>query len=388
MIKIVVSFLIVLHCNLFASIASQSFILETAVEHQRRTQVLDSDNFAERSTAHPLGEPRSSVKLDGSMTCGYVPCTTAVSRFIHEKMLKNERKAIQEHREKSKDLAYATLEEALQPFEDKVSTSLQFSLSDAEAIGPRPTMQDAHFYKMMSQGLLVGVFDGHGETGAIAKFASEIFQKRFPQLLSQKNILECFKKVIQEIHEKVLLNKDWDDSGTTACVCFIEKATNKIYTATLGDTEAKIYRKINGKIKSIPLSLVRDWSSKKEARRASLAMECPEIAQEWPKRENAKELRLFHRINVARAIGDKNCCGTPDKPGIVQKPKITVNVLKSGDELILACDGVWDYVLEHEIVEQIEQHPTHMTLAKRLVDYALKEKSSYDNVTVLAIRAE
>jgi len=35
------------------------------------------------TTTHLLGESRNFVILGGSMTCGYVPCSTALFRLYH-----------------------------------------------------------------------------------------------------------------------------------------------------------------------------------------------------------------------------------------------------------------------------------------------------------------
>lgn len=55
--------------------------------------------------------------------------------------------------------------------------------------------------------------------------------------------------------------------------------------------------------------------------------------------------------------------------------------------MILACDGLKDYVQEHVIIEQMEKYNGN-NLAKALVDYAINEASSFDNVTVQVIQVE
>src|SRR5581483_2581006 len=128
------------------------------------------------------------------------------------------------------------------------------------------------------------------------------------------------------------------------------KNTNLIYTATVGDSEAKIYRSMKGKLKSIPLSNVRDWSFKKEAIRAFLATQDPKILETWIDSDKPKKLRfnpqkvLFGGINACRAFGDKQFAEVEGKAGLIVKPKITVQELKPGDRLFYACDGYWDFV--------------------------------------------
>jgi serine/threonine protein phosphatase PrpC len=344
-----------------------------------------------------------------------------------KKMFKNAVKTINEHIKSEKldaASAYATAEKALPHRElllhAKPQPRLAFTVRHAEARGVRPTMEDAHFYTEIPQGSLAAVFDGHG--GAkVANYANEQFQKRFSQALEKANgnVHQAFEVLIHEIHLEVMLNDGWAGIGTTAVICFIDKTTNLIYTATLGDSEANIYRTIDGSLNSIPLSCVRDWSSKKDALRAAIAMDRPQYAEEWPKATNSKMLRYekvaFYdkdgrpkystRLNVARAIGDRNSRGTKEKPAVIDKPKITINMLLPGDILTLVCDGVKDFASELDIVKQIyrKEHASGflgsiidslqrckkgpVDLAHRLLDFALNDKKSQDNVTVMTIKA-
>src|SRR4029077_15452883 len=116
-------------------------------------------------------------------------------------------------------------------------------------------------------------------------------------------------------------------------------------------------RKIDGRVKSIPLSCVRDWSHKKEALRAARAMNKPHIADEWPKATNPKTLRFvipgFTKINVSRSIEGKFSRGTAENPGVIAKPKFTVAQLQKDDVVTLVCDGEKDYVTESENVALI-----------------------------------
>ncbi len=81
-------------------------------------------------------------------------------------------------------------------------------------------------------------------------------------------------------------------------------------------------------------------------------------------------------LNVARALGDVSFAGTKEAPGVI---------LEAGDILILACDGLKDYVSEYEIIEQIAKSKPSINLAKTLVDYAINKKESKDNVSVLIL---
>jgi serine/threonine protein phosphatase PrpC len=258
--------------------------------------------------------------------------------------------------------------------------------------------EDAHFAHKIDEGLIAGVFDGHSGNGSdgkiVSNFAAKYFSYHFPLYYKKyhlKGILsvkEVFEKIISEMDEE--LSKDMISfrAGCTAVCCFIEQESHLIYTATLGDSEANLYRKFGDEILSIPLSIVRDWSSQKDANRAALALKDPSVAEEWPKETLSKELR-FKGLNVARAIGDRQCSGHGIR-AVVPTPKITVNVVYPGDRLLVTCDGVKDFTREEDLTRLIQKidngtakYP-HLTLAQQVVNLAINHASS-DNVTVVAV---
>jgi serine/threonine protein phosphatase PrpC len=331
------------------------------------------------------------------------------------KMWKNSEKAILEHRKKDPE-SYASVEEALPPLEKLLEFPLHFlplyfGYCSAENIGTRSAMEDAHFYYKMDQGIITGVFDGHGGE-KVAQYASHIFLEFFSNKLKDNNgnVHQTFEQLIYEIHEKVVDQPSWSNQGSTAVICLIDQETYITYTATLGDSEANLYRIMDeNQLKSIPLSCVRDWSSKRDAQRAAIAMGDPQIAIDWPQERNPKELRCpdvdyctrrgwgpsLAGPNVSRAIGDdylktlfdqrqgpKNC--------VIQKPKITVNMAKAGDILILGCDGLKDFVPEREIIEQLNNPQPGVNPAEQLMQCALSKfdfpPNKGDNVTVIVVK--
>lgn len=305
-----------------------------------------------------------------------------------EKMWKNARKAIVEHNKG--DPAFASLEEALPELSTMLSVKpapLSFAFEEAEACGRRYTMEDFHFFQEIEQGALAGVFDGHGGQ-RVADYACDAFTKVFSATLKRVNgnVHSAFEELIHAIHQEVEALAEFNSIGSTAVISFIEKETHIIYTATLGDSEANIYRKNQeGQLTSIPLSCVRNWGSVKDAQRVAFIFNRPEIVDEWTTAENPKLLRFPHPaigVNVSRALGDKDYRNTEEKPGVIHKPKITMNQMKPGDRLILSCDGLKDFVTEQEIIEQLAREGD---TAQGLIDYAINEKNSLDNVTVVIV---
>lgn len=272
----------------------------------------------------------------------------------------------------------------------KETTPLTFQHHFADAQGPRPCMEDAHFYQELDKGILAGVFDGHGGS-QVSAYASKEFQKRFPAALKKAdgNVHQAFENVTHQIHQDVANYSFWNHIGTTAVICYIDKETHQIYTATLGDSEANIYRKGWTGTSSIPLSCVRDWLSPKDRGRLNQIYGSKPVNY-WIQRvdKQAKHVRsqLTGGVNVARTIGDVAETGAPGKPCVIHKPKITVNKIKAGDTLIIACDGLKDYVDESKITSIVAANSSQ-PVAKRLVNEALNNMTKGgDNVTVVAIQ--
>ncbi len=257
---------------------------------------------------------------------------------------------------------------------------LQHEVSSAQ--GTRKSMEDAHFIKEVGDYTLLGVLDGHSGVD-VANFAAQDFQDKFMSLLENSNhdVRQAFRIWFDEVTKEVFKKKELDTKGCTAAISVVDKKRHLIYTATVGDTEANIYREG----KSIPLSYLLTWGSPREAKRAADALDNPDIATNWPKRNNPKGLRFppVVGLNVSRSIGDKQfATWLNGNPGVIHKPKISVNELKPGDTLVLACDGLKDVASEQEIIAQLGQENP----AQTLVNFALNEKQSNDNVTVIVAK--
>lgn len=386
-----------------------SRFLSAAAPFSTLPDVLKKGNLAQKYTV-------KQVFLVGAVIVGFAVLLELVIRFAQlyflslqqkiwtprqipfqramEKMLKNAEKALVEHRENSHS-CFASLAEGLPSLEKVMSTQprtpLLFEYAECDTRGKRDHMEDVHFYKEIPQGVITGVLDGHGGD-EVAIYASAKFQEKFPNALTQKegNVHQAFEAVIYDIQTSLEAKHagEKEGPGSAAVFCFIDKHTNLIYTATLGDCEANIYRKTQfGHLKSIPLSCVRDWSSKKDALRAAIYLNNPALAKEWPTRQDSKNLRV-KGLNVSRAFGDSEIRGTINKPGVISKPKLTVNLLQPGDILLLASDGLKDYITEQAILYQITRNQPNKSIAQRLIDYttAYHENSvDLDNVTVISI---
>ena len=315
-----------------------------------------------------------------------------------EKMIKNTKKAIEEHRVKRAHgyvMPWQMGELGCpKPF-------LGGTFFEKDHIGLRNTMEDAHFHMEFEMGILMGVFDGHGSSVEV-KESVKLFSRYFEAQLIENygHVHRTFEKLIDEIQKKILANAD-SNTGTTAVISFIERRTSFVYTATLGDSEANIYRKFRKRNccipscwkewRSIPLSVVRDWSYQKEADRMAIAQNDSRISIEWPMSSDPKTLRsqFYGGVNVSRALGDRDYVGTAEAPRVVHKPKITLYQMLPGDVLILSCDGIKDFVNEESIIKIVANSVKKIALiGDRLVHEALSmmyRQGRGDNITVIGL---
>lgn len=321
-----------------------------------------------------------------------------------KKMEANFNKAITEHTTAKKEDIYLEKRENLKALNATIKPSpLKLSMQEAEhqkepqclRDGKRQ-MEDRHFYKELDDGYLVGVFDGHGGHD-VSDFVCNQIKTHFPIYLkaANGNVHQAFETLFVNTNLLISLKKELDGIGSTAVVSYIDRKTHLIYTATLADSEAVIYRKIDENYKAIPLSCVRDWSSKKDSLRAASALKKPELAEQWQTALNPKKLRFplpACGINVSRCFGDigynKMDVAHPEKidETVTCKPKITVCELEPNDIVQLSSDGFMDFVKQNEAVQQIVENEPQRNTADTLVEFAVEKKKSNDDVTVVLLR--
>lgn len=304
---------------------------------------------------------------------------------VQQKMERNLTKAIDEHR-KSSD-CIMTYDHYLRSRKKESLVSVE--IFKDEARGRRNTMEDAQSINWVGEQILAGLYDGHGGCRA-AIFSSLSFARRFPQVLQdcQGSVHQTFMKLFPEIHAWYVNDKR-NPGGTTALLLYIDEEKQTVTTATLGDSEAFLYRKIQGSYQALPLSCVRNWGSKSDARRVAIAYDKPTIEEEWPKASDPKQLRVMvgpkgreKSLNVSRAIGDRLFQSINERPLVIQKPKITEARFEQDDYIVAACDGVWDYLKHEEVIGEINALRDGDSLAKRITLRALDV--SKDNISVIA----
>lgn len=332
----------------------------------------------------------------------------AAAAPLFAKMQKNTHKALIEHLTHTKDPLLATQAELESELAVKAATvPIEKSFTHVTAKGARAELEDYFERKDSANFSLIVLMDGHGGT-QVAEFAGKALMESM--LFLEENV-DNFKTAIEivfaNIQKHIQSNLRWQRMGSTAVLCFIQKATGLVYTATLGDSEANIYRTIGEEIKSIPLSCVRNWHSSKDSMRYADFYTAQALDHAISKGASAASLESYQKekkekilakiqampskmvrtkqvgLNVSRSFGDDS----PQDHGLVsQKPKVSVFQLKEGDTLIIACDGLKDYVTESKVIEQIKVKGAANNLPRRLLDCVPgKAVGAPDNVTIACL---
>lgn len=262
--------------------------------------------------------------------------------------------------------------------------------------GKRKAMEDAHFDCPLREGHIIGLFDGHSEKGALARQVANLFKTQFQaQLDAEPDVRKLFINLMQQAQDEVPATF----AGTTALVAYFHNVTNQLYTATLGDSELKIYRKVGDEIFSIPVSVIRHWGIEKEEKRFLSVVDDAGKKERWLAETNPENRRFPPEspggLNVSRSIGEKlPMVLWKGETAISRKPKVSmcqvVANAEAEDKIVLACDGLWHFVGPDKLVneqrfidEVIKPHWNDPNLSERIVDFALNVAESTDNVTAM-----
>lgn len=263
--------------------------------------------------------------------------------------------------------------------------------------GRRPYMEDASFVMENEDRIISGVFDGHSADKraglGVAKYVKECVERNLDRLVGkyEGNVHRAMENLFSIIQNKLgaAYREFCKEAGTTAVVTYIDKKSRLMYVATIGDSEATIYRRIDSVMKAIPASRLLNWSSPSEARRAADFYEDDGLYWEWVSSLNPKDLRSMKSegINISRTLGDFSHSGNDEFPLISCEPELTVFPLEEGDVVILASDGVEDYISK-EIVGGVvsDCYDEFEGMAEKIMKYAYHQGQSGDNISVVAIK--
>ncbi|BCS83285.1 putative protein phosphatase 2c [Cotonvirus japonicus] len=242
------------------------------------------------------------------------------------------------------------------------------------------------------------ICDGHGGK-SVAQFVAPKLEKYF---ISRHNDFPIAQKKIANIYEhiqKELINSGIaNHCGCTALVVirYLDKyGKENIQVINIGDCRAVLSKK------GLALPLSKDhkpiWPDEKRRidnvnRRHRTNKEIHYEAGDW----------RIGDLSVSRSFGDLD-----NTPHVSHVPDVYNYQLQDDDEfIVLACDGVWDVLENHEVVNFVRDHiknkPDHLSfykipgrypsmevnetenIARKLASYAIARGSS-DNVSVITV---
>ena len=188
-----------------------------------------------------------------------------------------------------------------------------------------------------------------------------------------------------EIQDKLSkkLGKDAVDKGSTCCafIQYIHEGSMYIQALNLGDSRLVI------NTNNIGFALTRDHKPEKIDEKNRIERLGGKIKLE----KNDVDWRI-KGISVSRSFGD-----IVAKPYIDHIPESVIKKVTYADKfLILACDGLWDVVSPQEAVDYVLSKMKYdvkgklilkkdINIARSLAKYAIVEKKSTDNVTIIFI---
>lgn len=261
--------------------------------------------------------------------------------------------------------------------------------------------QDSYFnvssFAPGAEMVTLGVSDGHGEAG---HHVSGLAAKRLPNIIRETFVhyvgkltdvwptvlIESFKKLTSDLSRQSF---DTTYSGAT-CVTVV-LAGSFLICANVGDSRAVLARRNGASFISVALSRDHkpDFEDEKQrildfgGRVEAVRIDGEDIGplRVWLKHEDAPGLAM------TRALGDSLAA----RIGVISCPEVITTPISSDDSfLILASDGIWEFISSQEAVDMAARYVQEGRLeegCQALVAEATKrwrrEEDCVDDITVM-----
>ena len=251
--------------------------------------------------------------------------------------------------------------------------------------------------------LYIGVCDGHGVVGhEVSKYLINHLPSNLNKALKKTNKYIHDKKTLYKTIKEVFINTNRDlcrnqfidtqFSGST-CVSLILKK-NKIISANAGDSRAVLGRYNNGEWISIDLSHDQKPNNPGERERIlSHGGRIEAFKDEYgndfgPKRVWIKKGEI-PGLAMSRSFGDEVAASV----GTISEPEIeTFDMTKDDKFIIIASDGIWEYISSQECVNIVKDYYLRKDLKgclKFLLNESskrwIKEEEVIDDITAVLI---
>lgn len=236
------------------------------------------------------------------------------------------------------------------------------------------------------------VMDGHGQQGdKVSEFCIQDLHEHLHDNQSEvlADPIHAFSKAYDTVDARLASNPSVNsrNSGTSAVAVYVNG--NTLITTNAGDSRAVIASKsANGKLVASDLSIDQNPDSPGESERILAAggvitePEEPGLsARVWTKDRTIG-------LSMARSLGDHELA----RYGVISTPVVTTHQLKPNDSvMILASDGIWEFITSQEAMDIVHSHPEDATAAcKDLIIEATArwrdEEGPYrDDITAIVI---
>lgn len=250
------------------------------------------------------------------------------------------------------------------------------------AQGRRPANEDTEYINTefsipgYTNSAMIAVFDGHAGD-LVSKELKTVLPAKLQEALVKGDEQTCLTKIFldtdQYLLKKSLSEGSWAD-GSTAVTAFI--LDRKLFVANVGDSEAILVKKGE----AINLTTVHKPDDPEENKRIN---------------ELGGKVfygRVFGMLAVSRAFGDIQF-KPPKTPAhyVCAEPAISyTDIDETCEYLVLACDGLWDVYTHKEVAQFVDYHVSQgkqlSEVATMLIDSAIEERESTDNVTVIIVQ--
>jgi len=235
-----------------------------------------------------------------------------------------------------------------------------------KGLKPESPNQDDFFIIRIDEWGLYGVFDGHGPFGHdVSNFVQREFPKQLygPEFLAAKpdRISDCMKDGFEKVQQRLEAYCNMPNvrtcatlSGTTASVVYHRIKEKRLVCAHVGDSRVVIGRRLaDGSWEAEELARDHKPDNEEERRRITAhGGVVRRIAGDIPHRVFLQG-KMFPGLAMSRALGDL----IGHKAGVICTPEVTDYHIKPEDEfLILASDGIWEFIDSQECVEKVASY--------------------------------
>ncbi|KAJ9520745.1 hypothetical protein QJQ45_007617 [Haematococcus lacustris] len=242
---------------------------------------------------------------------------------------------------------------------------------------------------------LFGAMDGHGPHGHLV---SGYVKQHLPiimvnHLTTEKDVKRALTSGFVEVDKSLGISRiDCEFSGSTCVVSYLKGRT--LTTAWVGDSRGVMGREApDGRIVAMDLTADHKPTTPEEKNRilrsnGRVERLVDETGQPMGPFRVWLQYAWIPGLAMSRALGDV----LAHQVGVVSEPEHSVHELCSDDRfIILASDGVWEFISSQEAVDIIAQYDTAEEACRQLVDEAYQrwlteEEGVVDDITAVVVK--